>query len=228
MTEDIDLKKLEKKTVATMFQDGLLDILLGFIFLATVLLILFYDILPLPLNVIIPEAVCCTIGFTIFFAGKKYITTPRMGIVKLKAETRNTLRKKMLIILPISVLITALTLIFTLISFLFSPQPLKLSGLIVPYLFLGMGLLAITLPLGLTIYLLKFPPRGYIIAVLGGMSIFLAEVLHPFVGSPLNSLLVFGSIVGIIFSLGFVSFVRFLRDYPFPNEEVMADKEDSS
>jgi hypothetical protein len=92
--------------------------------------------------------------------------------------------------------------------------PGYLYGLIV-------GLLFFTLPLCFVAYFLQFN-RLYVIAILTGISFFLDEIFALFViPEPIDSLLAFGIISIIILSIGIVVFIRFLKKYPLPKEELV-------
>ena len=62
-------------------------------------------------------------------------------------------------------------------------------------------------------YFLDFT-RLYIYAFLAGLGFFLTEVLYPFVGSPLDTLLPFGITGAAIVVIGLYYFIRFLKKYP--------------
>ena len=74
-------------------------------------------------------------------------------------------------------------------------------------------LLLITAPLCVIAYLLDFD-RLYAYAVLYGISFPIAELIHPYVGTPLDGLIVYGISSGIGFIVGLVYLIRFVRMYP--------------
>ena len=93
MSENINLKELEKKAFKSTFKDGLWDIQLGFIILALTPLIN-NDYLLIPYYAVI---------IVLFMAAKKFVTVPRIGLVKF-GKKRNKSMKKLRLILVISVL----------------------------------------------------------------------------------------------------------------------------
>jgi hypothetical protein len=79
------------------------------------------------------------------------------------------------------------------------------------------GTLFITFPICIIAYLLQFE-RLYLIAIMGGLGLSVAELFRPVLGSPLHSILTFSVIGGIITTWGIVIFVRFLKEYPSPKK----------
>ncbi len=83
MLNKINLTEIEKKAFKSTFQDGLWDIMLGLVILAV-------GIIPLLSSwnlgdfwssmLLIPFYI---IGYTIFNLGKRRITVPRMGLLKI-------------------------------------------------------------------------------------------------------------------------------------------------
>lgn len=228
MTREIDLKKLERKVFTSHYEDGLWDLFFGFLFLGGVFIPM-VSWLPMVLFSIIPQLVTGVIGCAILIAGKKYITTPRLGLFKY-SQRQEARKKKIMLVLTIFSIIGAVLLILGLIfsiTFPTVPQP-ELPVFLRTYnkylTALGVGLLGFSLPLGVVSYFLKFD-RGYIIALLGGMIFFLTEIFYIFVGTPLDTILTYGIIGGIILSMGLFYFLRFLRKHPLPKEEMVSGSE---
>ena len=71
----------------------------------------------------------------------------------------------------------------------------------------------VTMPLSIVGYFLEFE-RLYLIGLLAGLGFFIAELLFPVVGSPLDGMLSLGVIGCIIISWGIYFFIHFLRKYP--------------
>ncbi|MGB3904872.1 MAG: hypothetical protein WBB22_08115, partial [Anaerolineae bacterium] len=117
MSQSISLKELERKAFRSTFQDGLWDIFLGLLLLnvgigtivggmlgetemsLTSLSWIMLMIVPLPFLVLIA-----------FWAGKKFITTPRIGLVKF-GPRRKAKMKNFRAVLFLSVLLLVIMLI---------------------------------------------------------------------------------------------------------------------
>ena len=74
------------------------------------------------------------------------------------------------------------------------------------------------LPFSIVAYFMKFN-RLYVIAMLGGVSFIVSQLLSPFIGVPLDMLIPFGITGGIITITGVYYLIRFLRDHPLPEKE---------
>ena len=214
MDKDADLKKLEKRAYRSTFEDGLWDLFLGMI-ISGFGIAWIGDLMSLPgtLGTIIILLPWNVISILIFTLGKKYITIPRMGIVKF-GKRRKRQRLVLIILLALNVFFALVMLIlFSFGAF----EDLDLSGV---FFALIIGLLIITVPLMILGIALQFY-RLYIIAILGGMCFFFSELWYPLVGSPFDMLLSFGLIGGCFIVLGLIFLFRFIRKYPKPTEEVV-------
>ncbi len=104
MTQNIDLKMLEKKAWRSVFQDGLWDIYLGII-LVSFAVSAWLDKRPidddLRMGIYIGVMV---FGMLVLYVGKRFITIPRMGQVRFGAE-RQKRRNVVRLVLFISVLL---------------------------------------------------------------------------------------------------------------------------
>ncbi|MFX0076288.1 MAG: hypothetical protein ACFE96_12660 [Candidatus Hermodarchaeota archaeon] len=208
MSEQIDLKSLEKKAYRSLFEDGLWDIFIGIIILSLGLSTLLGSLLSLPdlWITILPVAILNIIAFLIFYLGKKFITIPRIGFVKfgLKRKSKHLKLKLflgayfilnlVLFILPFTGLISRIQL-----------EPLLMS--------LFIGILFFTFPFCVIAYLLDFT-RLYFYAFLAGIGLFLIQLLNPIVGSVIAPFLTFGSFGVFIIVIGLYYFIHFLRKYP--------------
>jgi hypothetical protein len=199
MTENIDLKELEKKAfIRTHHEDGLLDIFLGIIFFSWGL-----NIFTLSdfLHFFIMMAGLIAFGIT-----RQRIVKPRLGLVKFGKE-----RKKSTFKVTIILVISA---IFGLVM-AFLPK-LGLISKNVP-------MIAIILPLnilvifGLMAYFLDYGRLyWYSILIAASFEVFflMKEMLKVQSGAYaiiLSSLL--------MISIGIVLFVKFLKKYPLPSME---------
>ena len=121
--------------------------------------------------------------------GKKYIVSPRIGVIKFGPK-RKALKKKFILFSVINTLILIIILILTINSVL---QQIPLRGA----------------TLLLVAYVMQFP-RLFVYGLLIGFGLPLAEILE-------FSLTIF--LIGvIILSIGIIYFIKFLRKYPIPEE----------
>ena len=86
MTENINLKEIERKAWKSCYQDGIWDIFLG-------LILLNFGIAPLMEEItgttyLISYIILLVLGYIIFYGGKKYITVPRIGNVKFSPKRK--------------------------------------------------------------------------------------------------------------------------------------------
>ena len=211
MTEHIDIEKLEKKAWKSTFQDGFWDIYIGLIISGIGFSWLggFFG-LPETVNVLVTVFSWDIGAMLVLFLGKKYITQPRMGFVKFGVKRKK--RKKFLaLFLGVMVAFTVITFTFTLLG-LFQ---LQLPGYLVMLL---IGLLSITLPFSILAYFLQLW-RLYLYALLGGLGLFISELLLPIIGAPYNDVIPFGVIGLVITIAGLTILVKFLKKYSLKGDE---------
>lgn len=218
MLDSIDLKKLEKKAFRATHQDGLWDIYIGGVVLSMSVLaysndnedsrFLRYGLFLLGLAV----------AYILYWGGKKYVTTPRMGQVKF-GRHREKRKLTMTIVLSGIVLLQVLLLAGTIYLWK-NPQwaaSLGFTGVdrdrerllvaIIGALFVG--------PSTFLIAYFQDILRGYYIAVLLALAVFSLI----WFGQPLY--LIAAAVVILI--PGVILFIRFLRDHPLPPVEVRRD-----
>lgn len=209
MTQNIDLKQLERKMYkSASFQDGLIDIFMGFVLLANSFGPLFNSIgIPVPWNFFILSAP----AWLIFLYVKKYITTPRLGVVKFGSK-RKSRRKKLIIANIFAVIITTGCVILTLTS--------NLSVSINKYVdIILIGLISFVIPIGIIAYFLEFY-RMFIFGILILFAWILKAFINKRIEPPFDWIITFGS-VGIIFMVvGLVLLIRFLKKYPAQLNEI--------
>ncbi|MFX0021281.1 MAG: hypothetical protein ACFE9S_03075, partial [Candidatus Hermodarchaeota archaeon] len=161
IAENIDLKEIEKKTWRSTLEDGILDIYFGILVLSIGIGITLSDFLPEPFDSLLP-IILMIIGLILFLLGKKYITQPRLGVVKFGFKQKSR-KFKTVIVLSINAIILLIAYIMRIINpDLWSIFPVYIQGLIT-------GLLFITVPLCFAAYFLQHP-RLYFIAILVGLS----------------------------------------------------------
>ena len=215
MSEDIDLKELEKKAWRSTFEDGIFDIYFGILHLNITVGVILDEVLPTPYSLIVMFSII-GLGLTFFLIGKKFISEPRLGKVKF-GRARLARKVKTIAVLTVNFLVL---LIIFLISVLNPQFRLQMPD----YLFdLIAGLLLFTLPLCFVAYFLQFK-RLYIMALLLGLGFTLDELFALFpIQEQIGSILAFGMISISILIMGVVVFIRFLRKYPLSKEEIQTN-----
>ncbi|MFX1378593.1 MAG: hypothetical protein ACFFA4_05830 [Promethearchaeota archaeon] len=210
ITNKIDLKEIEKKTWKSTLEDGLLDIYFGMLVLSIGIGITLGDLLPEPFDSLLP-IILIIIGLVLFLLGKKFITQPRLGVVKFGFRQKSR-KLKIIIVLSINSVILLILFILRLVNpALRSIFPGYIEGLII-------GLLFITAPLSFAAYFLQYT-RLYFIAILVGLSFFLSELFFFIIPEPFDALTAFGIVSCIIIFIGVVSLVKFIRKYPLSKQE---------
>jgi hypothetical protein len=222
MTSNLDLKQLERRAFRSTFQDGLWDIFLGLLLLNVgigtivggvvgetemslksvwwiVLLIV-----PLPLLVLVA-----------FWAGKKFITTPRIGLVKFGPQ-RKARMKNVRAVLFVSVLLGVI-MFFWGWAAMGNGLPEWMRGIPLPlYVWPAQTIVVF----GLAAYFLDVP-RFYAYGVLYGLPLPVGiSLVKSTELTPLSSMAItYGVPVGVMVLIGVILFVRFLRQYPLQAEE---------
>ncbi|MFW9819579.1 MAG: hypothetical protein ACFFE5_08210 [Candidatus Thorarchaeota archaeon] len=210
IAESIDLKEIEKKTWRSTLEDGILDIYFGILVLSIGIGITLGDLLPEPFDSLLP-IILMIIGLILFLLGKKFITQPRLGVVKFGSKQKSR-KLKTVIVLCINAIILLIFYIMRLINpAIWSVFPIYVQGLIT-------GLLFITVPLCFAAYFLQYP-RLYFIAILVGLSFSLSDLFSIFIPEPFDALIAFGIISCVIIFIGMISLIKFIRKYPSSKEE---------
>jgi len=218
MIDSLDLKKLEKKAFRATHQDGIWDIYVGVVVLSMSVLaysnaseaypFLRYGLFLIGLG----------LSYLIFWGGKKYLTTPRLGQVKF-GPYRQQRKRTMVIILSGIVLLQVILLAVTIYLWA-NPQSAASLGLSrtdrdFERLMVAMvGALIVGPSTAIIAYFNDFM-RGYYIAFILSLAVF--------------SLIWFGQpifLIGaglLILIPGIVLLVRFLRTYPLQPTGVRHD-----
>ena len=205
MTEKIDLKKVEKQTYRFTFSDGLYDMAYGS-------LILFIAIAPILREILYPSYIIFMIlpASLILILGTRFITLPRIGIVKFN-QNRIKSRKKISLLIAILFPITILLVTLTYLGI----YNIKVGGYIVP---VGAGLFALIL-LSAIAYIMDYS-HFYLYAISIGLGIPLASLLKPIFGEPLHYIISFGISGILILIYGLITLIKFLKKYPIPKERI--------
>lgn len=192
MAETINLKAIERRAWTSYFEDGLWDIFLGAMLLMggirSVTDYVWYTLLILPLILVLP-------------LGKRFITTPRLGLVKF-GRSRKGKQEKAVVALIISVLA------------IFALMLLPNSGLALPPKMLISPMMAVWIAVifGVLAYYLDFW-RLFAYGLLFAMSEVLSGLFGGYTGAMAQA------ISGIaVLLIGLFVLARFLRKYPQPVE----------
>lgn len=208
--EELNIKMLEKKAFRSFFRDGIYDLFMGLILLSFGLPLVLnefglinYETVRMPL--LIP--LILNIGALLFvILGKKFITTPRLGIVHFgKTRKRKLMHVKLL--LAISVLVGLA--VFILSSFKVFPVGGK-TGIPVPFVIFAIQCLLI---FSLVAYFMDYT-RLYLYAFLFAISLPLTFWLKRNTTFPYPSLMVFTLTTVPILVIGCVVFIQFLTQFP--------------
>jgi len=210
MSQNINLKEVERKAWRSFYQDGLWDIFLGLVLLAMAISALLSDIgtsEPLQCGIMIALEALAILAL---FVGKRLITVPRMGRVKFGPKGRRRL-SKVSVILAISVLVG---LVFFLAAPAITGSPSK--GMTLEFILPAGWVVNCLVVFGLMAYFLDFS-RLYLIGVLYALAVPLDIMQREFASIDLT-FAAFGVPAAVILLMGAVVFIRFLRDYPLPTE----------
>ena len=191
MNEKINLKELEKNAWTTYFQDGLWDIFFGIMLLTMVIRTITDNIW---------FTFLIFLGVFIMIAGKRYITTPRIGLAKF-GPSREMKRIKIMGIIALAIIITScLFWMGNLTMYL----PKIAGSIIIAGMVVGI--------FGAMAYYLDYLPLA-IYGLLFGIGEILWALFGEFVG--VMTMLVFGS---VIFLIGLFSLIQFIQKYQSPLE----------
>lgn len=208
MKAKMDLKEIEKKAFRSTYQDGIWDIFYGLIVICMTFFLYHPPSGYSPSNIFL-MLVSMLGSYGFFWAGKKWITTPRLGQVVF-GDIRKRKRKKMVIVLIVLIALQAAVVGITTLGWLNPAFAAKLnqildqtdSGLLVVA---SIGMLTVGSGMLVMVYFTDFG-RGYYIAVLMAAAVFLMILLNR----PLYPVL-----IGTVIILpGIVLLVRFIRRYP--------------
>jgi hypothetical protein len=211
MSQQISLKEAERKVFKTSVDDGLWDILLGCYFLSFVVALY----LSPALGDFWSSATMIPIwGFTllVILLVRKYIVSPRMGIVKFGQMRKTKLRKFSVVMLVVNIIALILGAVAAVgVGILPGQVYSMIFGMIILICF------------SLAAYFLDIN-RFYIYGLLVGVAPLIGEWLwrngyasHH--GFPIT----FSSAAGIMTIVGLVIFVRLLRHNPLPSQDIPSE-----
>jgi hypothetical protein len=210
MSQNLDLKAIERKAFRSFHQDGLWDIYLGGLLLVLSLFFAIPESGEGELTYMGLALLGVAIVFAFFQLGKKYITAPRMGQVKFGPERQK--RK-----VTLAWVMSAFVLV-TLGIFLYSLYVWNAAESVRPSFVPSLGRIVVAtisaLIAGLSTVVISYFKeftRGYYIALLMGVGFFFTLWLDSTVPMIAAGALILGP--------GLVIFVNFLRQHPFPPRE---------
>jgi hypothetical protein len=219
MSTQLNLKEIERKAFRSTYQDGLWDMYFGLIVICMSIFVYRPPSGYSPLNIVLALS-AFAVAYAGFWAGKKFITLPRMGQVQFGAQRRKR-KLTMLIVLGVVVLIQVVFLSLELLAWAHPELGAKYNGLIpngriMDLIVASIGALMVGPSMLLVAYFRDFP-RGYLIAILMALAVFLMIYLNQ----P-----VFPIILGVLIALpGLALFIRFLQKYPLRREEAPHEPE---
>jgi len=213
MTTQLDLKELERKAFRSTYQDGLWDLYFGLIVICMSIFIYRPASGYSPLNIFMALG-AMAVAYTLFWAAKKFITLPRMGQVRFGAK-REMRKRTLVIVLSVVVLIQVGFLAFQLLAWANPELGAKLNSLLpdgdlMDMIIASVGALFVGPSMILVAYFKDFP-RGYYIAVMIALAVFLMIYLNQ----PIYAI-----VIGVLIAIpGVVLFAQFLRKYPLHQVE---------
>jgi len=201
MSLNTDLGELEKKLRQVVHKDGLLEIAIGFILVVSALSSTLSEIGisdRVRISMYVPLMLSASL---IVVLGKRFITNPRLGMVKFGPV------EKPYLWLMVAFLVAS---IFLLILGMY------MSGLMPWFMFLFLlatfSFLAYTLD----------HPRFYLVGLLFGSGEPIYAFFQESPSITYSGLVAYGIPGAIVIVIGLVTLQKFIQDYPIPDEEVAA------
>jgi len=202
VAQEVDLARIERRAWTSYFDDGLFDILLGLLLFIVWVSALLGESLPSRLWGYGVYALLVGMACVTFWAGKRFITAPRLGRVVF-GPARKARRRKTAIILAVQIIVGMLLtgmLAAALLRVPLGGAPFSRSTLLA----IAVGLW-VMIGVSLIAYFLDYT-RGYLIATLYGIGFGGVELL----GNP-ATFFVAGAVT---MALGTFVLFRFLREHP--------------
>lgn len=213
MSAQMNLKEIERRAFRSTYQDGIWDIYYGLIVFCMTFFLYRPETGYRPMNIFLMLA-SFLVAYGLFWAGKKWITTPRLGKVVF-GDTRKRKNKTMGLVLLALIALQAAVVGTTTLGWLNPEFGAKLNQFLgetnstllvvasIAMLMVGSGMLVM-------VHFTEFG-RGYYIAILMAAAVFLMILFNR----PLYPLL-----IGTVIILpGVVMLVRFIKRYPVQHNE---------
>ena len=204
MAENMSLERMERRAWRLYFQDGVMDMFLGLVWLGL-------GLVPLvetgtDVTRFMGYILALVPAYAVFVLGKRYITTPRLGVVRFGARRKSRTFR--------ATLALAASVVFGLVvMFLVIAKVIVLaSDAQIASVAFGANVIIVFAALA---YFLDFN-RLYAYGPLFASSILVVEVTRGLLGTTFNVLIGFGVPSAIVVLIGAVYAVRFVRAYPLP------------
>jgi len=212
MSEKINLKELQRKAWRSMFQDGIWDISLGLLLLNIAAFTLTDVLVTNDDMQIILYIGGEIIAFFFLWAGKRFITVPRIGKAKF-GQYGKARRSKVKLVLFATVLMgLIILLIFEGLS-----NNGQIAGLPREYIAAGGWVLTAMFAFGLAGYFLDFN-RLYLIGAMYALPFPLDILVREIWQTDKWVFYIYGLPALIILTVGLFYFFRFLKNYPIVQE----------
>ncbi|MFN2234037.1 MAG: hypothetical protein ACK2U1_07385 [Anaerolineales bacterium] len=229
-THPLSVKEAERKAFRlSNSQDGLYDVFFGIYFaLLSAMPWLDENGLRTPWNVVLVMA----LGFLILFGVillKKYMVSPRIGQVRYGVDRKKRM-KRLAIVMAVLFLLT-LALFGMTVSAIYLHEPIfnGFDGSIewvfpldIVHTAAGIFIFAVFSIIGF----MNDYPRLYLYGFLFGLGYVVSTVLQDMTGNPFYWPGVLAGLIAAV--IGILTFFRFLRDYPLPQEPVLEVNSSSS
>jgi hypothetical protein len=209
MTAEINLKEVERRAWKSFFQDGMWDIYLGLLLLAMGVSAWLSDQDISEVTHFAIYIPLILLSMVVLWAGKRFITVPRMGRVKIGPKGKSRKRKAR-VLLFFSVVVGLALFLVALVAY---KHPAGWASLI-PYLLPAVWALNMLIVFGLGAYFLEFN-RLYIHGVLYALAVPVDFLVREWTGINLGAIAFIVPAL-VILLVGGIVFLRFLRDYPLP------------
>jgi len=214
MNQDINLKEIERDAFRATFKDGIYEMSWG-------LLLLGLGCAPLLVFIGIPKTVNIFVSIIpaliVQFAGKRYITTPRMGLVKFGPK-RKRAHKRLVIFAVAAVAVTFGLVVWTMTG--------VLSKIIGDQAGIPWFMITVTVGVVLVVSVLAYFRdfgRMYLMAVFCGVGILASEFLYARIGEPMNSVYGMGVPGVVMLIIGVIQLTKFIRAYPVPKADSLSE-----
>lgn len=219
MSEVLSLKELERKAWRSVFQDGLYDLWLGWLLLHMGVVYLISQV-----ETTVLERTALNLGIYILsclalWAGKRFITVPRIGRVKFSPKRRSRLMK----LGVITFTAVTVTFGFTLLAVILKSSPSEDS--LWQYLLPVAISLLFLIFFSLAAYYLEYE-RLYIIAGMFALPEILLLLFNELWGIHIG-FLAWALPASVVLLMGLITLLRFHRDYPvleIPTGELTNDE----
>jgi len=215
MTTQLDLKEIERKAFRATYQDGLWDMYLGVVIAAMAIFVYRPEDGYHPANIVL-AITAIGLAYSLFWAGKRFITLPRMGQVRFGLQ-RKRRKVTLALILGAVVLVQVGIVSLSVLGWLNPAVGAQINALIgdrdvMDLVVASIGALFVGPSMVLMAYFNDFP-RGYYIAIMMSLAVFLMIWLNQ----PIYPII----IGGLIVLPGLVLFVRFLQKHPLRRDEAI-------